>query len=62
MKNLSYETSVESKEDLVRMLDYQVLVIVCIRTWYVGTVCVLKSLVVTSGPLCKWAQKKNNVQ
>ena len=46
---------------LRRTLDYQVLVIVCARTSYVGTVYVLKSLVVTSSPSCKLIQN-NNVQ
>ena len=45
---------------LQRILDYQVLVIVCTRTRYVGTVYVLKSLVVTWSPFCKWTQEKNN--
>ncbi|KAJ4441690.1 hypothetical protein ANN_11548 [Periplaneta americana] len=40
MKRLIYETPCWRELWLRRMLDYQVLAIVCTRTWYVGTVCV----------------------
>ena len=64
MKSLIYGTPVESEEDqlarvmALRMFHYQVLVIVRTRTWYVGTVYVLKPLVVRSSPSCKWTQNK----
>ena len=67
VKSLVYEIPGDSEEDLLiellqrRILDYNVLVIVCMMTWYVGTVYVLKSLVVISSPSCKWTQK-NNIQ
>ena len=62
-KSSVYKTPVNSEEYganvSARMLAYKVLAIVCTRTWYVGTVYVLKSLVVTSSTSCMWTQ---NVQ
>ena len=68
MKSLVYKTPADSKEDLLAhvmaaaAVGVQGMVIECTRTWYVGAVYALKSLVVTSSPSCKWTQKKNNVQ
>ena len=47
---------------LQQILDYKILVIVCTRIWYIGTVYMFKLLVATLSPSYKWTQKKNNVQ
>ena len=66
MKNMVYETPVDSEEDLLArvmlrwMLGYKVLVIVSKSTQYARTVYVLKSLVVTSSSYCMWIQNNNN--
>ena len=63
MNSFIYKIPVESERPagtgygFGRMLEYQVLLIVCTRTLYVGTVYVLKSLVATL--LVKWSQKIN---
>ena len=64
MKSLVYETPVDSEEDLLtrvmvaadvglHRIDDHVY-----ETCYVGVLYVLKALVVTSSPSCKWTQKK----
>ena len=60
-----YETPMESEEDLLAWVTAATAVGLpgnCTITCYIGTVYVLKLLVVTSSPPCKWTQKKNNLQ
>ena len=60
VKSMAYETPLEPEEHVqarvmvTAFVELLVVVIVYTKTWYIGTVYVLKSLVATSSPSCKW--------